>query len=272
MKLKEIDVTRSFVDDSKGFWDGFWDNRNGLGAPSRSADPDSASAMLKIYHQMLWSRRAPNGQMIKLEKGRTSDYLVWNNMKFASDSIATQHRYVKCANVIKEVQQQIEDYRQFVYDTTRFMYTIGGMIIFPRLCGSMNQDRGTNPLISDRWDLTLECIKRYYEQPQNDNCKFNPLWKTIKRSEDFFKLFVCFDGYVDFFFLQDFLEENGEVIRFLNDYFDENGNFTKKYPIPQTAEEYIRNIEIQKEIVAKRNRRIEKFVKNNAEFETVSFR
>lgn len=38
------------------------------------------------------------------------------------------------------------------------------------------------------------------------------------------------------------------------------------------AEEYIRNIEIQKEIVAKRNRRIEKFVKNNTEFETVSFR
>ena len=85
-------------------------------------------------------------------------------------------------------------------------------------------------------------------------------------------MFVCFDGYVDFFFLQDFLNENGEVIRFLNDYFDENGNFTKKYPIPQMAEEYIRNIEIQKEIVAKRNRRIEKFVKNNTEFETVSFR
>lgn len=152
MELKEIDVTRSFVDDSKGFWDGFWDNRNGLGAPSRSADPDSASAMLKIYHQMLWSRRAPNGQMIKLKKGRTSDYLVWNNMKFASDSIATQHRYVKCANVIKEVQQQIEDYRQFVYDTTRFMYTIGGMIIFPRLCYRQGHLEST-----DRRSLFMAC-------------------------------------------------------------------------------------------------------------------
>ena len=24
-------------------------------------------------------------------------------------------------------------------------------------------------MIADRWDLTLECIKRYYEQPENDD-------------------------------------------------------------------------------------------------------
>ena len=74
---------------------------------------------------------------------------------------------------------------------------------------------------------------------------------TIKRSEEFFKLFVDFSGYVEFFFLQDFLDENGNVIRFLNDYMDENGLFTKKYPVPQTAEEYLQNIEIQKEIIIK---------------------
>ena len=44
------------------------------------------------------------------------------------------------------------------------------------------------------------------------------------------------------------------------DYFDENGNFTKKYPVPQTASEYLANIEIQKEIIKKRNNRISKFV------------
>ena len=51
------------------------------------------------------------------------------------------------------------------------------MIIFPKLRGSMNQDRGTNPMISDRWDLSLECIKRYYEFPENDDYNFNPLWQ-----------------------------------------------------------------------------------------------
>ena len=106
-------------------------------------------------------------------------------------------------------------------------------------------------MISDRWDLTLECIKRYYEQPENDNYAFNPLWKTIKRSESFFKLFVDFNGYIEFFFLQDFIDKDGNVIRFMPDYFDTNGNFTKKYPVPQTAKEYLKNIEIQKEIVKK---------------------
>lgn len=27
-------------------------------------------------------------------------------------------------------------------------------------------------MIADRWDLTLECIKRYYEQPENDDYQF----------------------------------------------------------------------------------------------------
>lgn len=181
-------------------------------------------------------------------------------MRFASDSMTTSHRYIKCKTVIQQVEKQTDDYRQFVEDSLCSTYTIGGMIIFPKLRGSMNQDRGTNPMISDRWDLTLECIKRYYEQPENNNYAFNPLWKTLKRSESFFKLFVDFNGYIEFFFLQDFLDENGNIIRFIPDYFDENGNFTKKYPVPQTAKEYLKNIEIQKEIVKKRNKRIYEFV------------
>lgn len=56
------------------------------------------------------------------------------------------------------------------------------------------------------------------------------------------------------------IKKDGNVICFLNDYMDENGLFTKKYPLPQTVEEYLRNIEIQKEIVNKRNKRIKDFV------------
>lgn len=264
IELKDIDTTSCFVDDSEGFWNGFWERRNGLGASPHSADPDSASKTLRNYHQALWSRRLPNGEMMELEKGRGSDYLTWHGMKFASDSMATQHRYIKCSEVIKQVEEKMaergEDYKKFVYDTTRFTYTMGGMIIFPKLMGSMNQDRGTSPMIADRWDLTLECIKRYYEQPENDDYAFNPLWKTIKRSEEFFKLFVDFSEYVEFFFLQDFLDEDGNIIRFFNDHMNENGMFVKKYPIPETAEEYLQNIEKQKEIVTKRNERIKRFV------------
>lgn len=193
-------------------------------------------------------------------KERKSDYLIWDGMRFASDSITTSHRYIKCQSIVHQVEQQTDNYRQFVEDALCATYTMGGMIIFPKLRGSMNQDRGTNPMIADRWNLTLECIKRYYEQLENNTYAFNPLWETIKRNEEFFNLFVDFNGYIDFFFVQNFVDESGNIIRFMPDYFDGNGNFTKKYPVPQTAAEYLANIEIQKEIVKKRNNRISEFV------------
>lgn len=206
IRLSEIDIKTCFIDDTAGYWDGFLERRNGLGAAPVYADPDSASDTLRNYHQALWSRKLPNGEVMELKKGKKSDYLSWNGMRFASDSIFTQHRYIKCEKVIGQVKEKMYDYN------------------------------------------------------------FNPLWQTIKRSEEFFKLFVDFSGYVEFFFLQDFLDEKGNVIRFINDYMDENGLFTKKYPVPQTAEEYLKNIETQKEIIAKRNKRIEEYIcKKNIE-------
>lgn len=97
LKLSEIDVNKCFIDDTVGFWDGFWERRNGLGAAPVYADPDSASETLRNYHQALWSRKLPNGEVMTLQKGKKSDYLTWNGMRFASDSIATQHRcFLSC--------------------------------------------------------------------------------------------------------------------------------------------------------------------------------
>ena len=61
----------------------------------------------------------------------------------------------------------------------------------------MNQNKGTSRLISDRWDLTLECIRRYYKG------KSSPLYETIEADHEFYDLFRDFRGYTDFFFLQD---------------------------------------------------------------------
>jgi hypothetical protein len=45
-------------------------------------------------------------------------------------------------------------------------YTMGGMMVFPgnRVDGklTLNAARGLKRKISDRMDLTLECIRRYY--------------------------------------------------------------------------------------------------------------
>ena len=76
------------------------------------------------------------------------------------------------------------------------------MVIFPVHPNSMNQRRGMNTLISDRWDLTLECIRRHYAGEDS------PLSKVIEADKAFYDLFVDFKGYVDFFLLQDCVSGN----------------------------------------------------------------
>jgi hypothetical protein len=63
---------------------------------------------------------------------------------------------------------------------------------------TINQYRGFNRKINDRIDLTLECIRLYYEG------KVSPLYETFFVYDDFFKLFVDFKGYVDFFLVSRF--------------------------------------------------------------------
>ena len=94
------------------------------------------------------------------------------------------------------------DYKAYYEEFIRGAYTIGGAIIFPKHRGSMNQNRGTNKLISDRWDLTMECIRRYYAGEDS------PLSDTLERDRYFFDLFVDFKGYTEFFFLQDCVSED----------------------------------------------------------------
>ena len=72
-----IDTTFDFTTDSKGYWDGFWDRNDGLGGGG--ADPDSKSPTLRQYHQMLWSKELPNGDLMDLKPGGSRSYLSWRN-------------------------------------------------------------------------------------------------------------------------------------------------------------------------------------------------
>ena len=42
----------------------------------KGEDPDELSKTLNSYHQMLWSKKLPNGKMMLLEKGRDGDRLI----------------------------------------------------------------------------------------------------------------------------------------------------------------------------------------------------
>ena len=129
----------------------------------------------------------------------------------------------------------------------RTSYTIGGATIFPKRHGGIHQSRGCIPLIKDRWELTLECIRRYY---RNEPIT---LYNTLKKDKEFFDLFVDFKGYVDFFYMQDCVSSDyNSVIIWLG-----KGDFSQN-PLPNTVDEYIHWINCNLEFVKRSNQRIQK--------------
>lgn len=205
--LSNIDVDYFFFDDTP-----------------KGKDPDSHSRTLRSYHQLLWSKPLPDGRPFELKSGQSlSPYLVFESegtrIVLGSDTIATRHRK-KLNHLFKQLPDEVND--AFL----RRAYTICGFMIFPKSTGSINQNRGWDHQIQDRWDLTLETIRRYYKGGAS------PLTSTIERYSTFFDLFESFDGYVNHFLLNDFVDEAGAV-KFLLP-FD---NFGPK-PLPSDLETY----------------------------------
>lgn len=185
-ELSEIDVDYFFFDDTP-----------------EGKDPDSDSPRLRRYHQLLWSKPLPDGRPFEIHGGRSrSPYLVYESdgtrLVLGSDTIATRHRK-KLNHLFKQLPDEVNE--AFL----RRAYTICGFMVFPVSRGSLNQIRGTHPRIQDRWDLTLEAIRRFYQGGTS------PLTSTIERHADFFSLFGSFQGYVTHFHLGDFIDTNGAV-------------------------------------------------------------
>ena len=129
---------------------------------------------------------------------------------------------------------------------------IGSYIIFPahRVNGKMtiNAARGFHQKLNDRFDLALECIRLFYSGEDS------PLSDVFRRYTSFFSLFKNFREYVDFFLLQDLVEENYRQINFWHPF-----ESFKLSPLPKTLEEYIAYREKTIGFINARNQRIADF-------------
>lgn len=180
-----------------------------------------------------------------MEIGSGANYLTWNGYRFGSDSIIVSFRYKRYRNMIEQVANTVPNYHGYIEDYIHRSYTIGGEIIFPKRKWGINQSRGCNPFIKDRWDLTLECIRRFYANEKS------PLWETLKEDKPFFDLFIDFKGYVDYFFLQDCVSEDYKKV----DFWLGKGDF-ELFPLPKTVDEYLEWIDKELVFVERRNKRI----------------
>lgn len=196
----------------------------------KGKDPDSYSPTLRNYHKILWSKILPNGLKFELDDETPMRLHHKSNLGeffLSSDSIAHTYSNIQStAHIIKDIEA--DEINNFF----SLCSTIGGYIIYPseRINNQMtiNGSRGVNKKIRDRFDLTLECIRKYYI---NEN---NPLTDTLKRYSFFFNLFDNFKGYVDFFLLQDLVTNSYTSIKYLIPF-----KSFENYPLPNNVDEYI---------------------------------
>jgi len=169
-------------------------------------DPDKYSPTLRRYQRLLWSKMLPNGTQFELidePGGYLYHHSKLGKFHLSSDAISNTYQHVgKMASITAQFPSQLRA------EFFNLGSTMGGYIVFPRKMvdkkQNINQARGCRPKIRDRIDLTLECIRRHYENQDS------PLTEVLARYGDFFEVFQDFEGYVDFFLLND-LVDNGTV-------------------------------------------------------------
>lgn len=236
-----IDVAFDFRSDTPGF-----------GRPG--VDPDKSSPTLRRYHQLLWSKALPCGAPFELGVTTPGAYLhhlsQLGEFRLSSDAvIPSWWRASKMKHIIDQIPEvEVEEFN-------RIGYTLGGMMLWPsnRVGGAMtiNGARGLDRSIADRFDLTLECIRRYYLGESNPGL----LRDTLARYPEFFALFGDFVGFVDFFLLQDLVDEITSTVRFFTAFED----FTAS-PLPGDLNAYLDYRQRATEFIESRNRRIATYI------------
>lgn len=194
----------------------------------------------------------PNGKTFDLSDDKSGAYLYHKSelgeFFLGSDAITHSYRNQKRKNwIVKQIPEEVSE----LFNAGS---TIGAYIIFPniRINGNhtINQARGVNSLIDDRFDLTLECIRLFYLGQKS------PLYDTLLRYKKFFDLFDNFIDYVQFFLLDDMLDENKNIKFYLP--FD---NF-KTRPNFSDISEYQLYKKRVTNFINSRNKRIDTYMKN----------
>lgn len=261
-----------------------WADADGLDSPDPELaetgyfhrDPDAFSARLRGWHKVLWSKQLPDGRRLELRPDRGGLRDMTHGEFLSSDAaVPVWERWREVQGFHAETEQRLQRLgRGKIYDLGWRLYDMGGMILFPgqqvdRLW-TINQAKGcTRLLIADRLDLTLECIRLYYELLRHRHAagpslpdgyaEINPLGPVLHRYRPFFEMFRSFEEYVDFWLLDDLTvegEDGPQVAFLLPRASSEPYDFTREVALPADADEYCSYLVAADRSVDKRNRRM----------------
>lgn len=216
---------------------------------ANGADPDAASPTLLRYHQLLWSKPLPSGQMLELTPRTRKPHALLHESDLGS-FLLTSDSVLPTFTGRTEMRDMVASLPAADIDALKTItYTIGGMILWPgnqiNRKWTINQARGCTGRIADRFDLTIECVRRHYA---GDTA--HPLADAFGRYRDFFDLFDTFAGYISFWHLDDLIDPAGHV-----KLFHPSDDFTLP-ALPRTLDDYLAYCERTIEFVAARNARI----------------
>lgn len=211
-------------------------------------DPDATSPTLRRYHAALWSRPLPGGQHFTLDTDHSWRYLSHTSElgDFALSSDTCVPSFLGWKRMDETLQGvPLRQQRSF----QRHRYTIGSMMIWPSTtvegAGTINGMRGLNSRVADRFDLTLECVRRHYDGESN------PLEKVLTANRSYFDLFESFSGFIESFELQDLADPTTGTVRFMMPFNDFDGPGH-----PRDAEEYKSYMKEARRFLTARNSRI----------------
>jgi hypothetical protein len=222
---------------------------------SNGKDPDTNSPTLKFQHQLLWTKPLPSGVLFDLQP-EPGKYLIHKSelgeFHLSSDSISHSLReQKKMQAIIEQISGSELDEFQSVGSV------IGARILFPgnRVDGqaTINAARGFSSKLNDRFDLSLECIRLHYLGQSN------PLEPTLNLYSEFFGLFESFEGYVQFFLLQDLVNDDCSEVKF---FLTHDSSFEGS-PRPDSVESYMQYKKNTIDFVKARNRRIQSWGEAN---------
>lgn len=168
---------------------------------------DRYSPTLRRYHQRLWSRPLPNGTAFDLDASGdpANAYLVTQDgVVLASDSLINSMTHWRR---LQSALTSIPESEQRVF--RRRASSIAATGLWPQRIGeaghSINQARGVHRQVADRLDLTVECVRRHYAGQDS------PLAAVMENASDFFALWPGWRSWVQWWLLDDLVDEEGQL-------------------------------------------------------------